>query len=137
MRTYKDLLEQAIEYLQETHQDEILNEHYGDDRATCTYCQLIDDAKKALAVEPDPPTVIIDMDGGLIQWIGADMPMNIIVVDMDIDGVDENEVEIPFYDTPGHFAGAVYQWNDHECIPDEYKAHVLQTIADSEKEGES
>jgi hypothetical protein len=40
-----DALETLTEYLEESHEDEIANEHYGDGSEGCSYCEAIANAK--------------------------------------------------------------------------------------------
>lgn len=39
-------LETLVEYLEETHQDELSNDHYGDEPGTCSYCRAIERANR-------------------------------------------------------------------------------------------
>lgn len=46
-----------------------------------------------VAVEKDYPTVALFLQGGLIQWAGSDRPMNVIIIDDDVNEEDGECVE--------------------------------------------
>ena len=43
-----DVLETTVEYLEESHRQEIDDEHGGDEPGTCSYCKAIEAARAAL-----------------------------------------------------------------------------------------
>lgn len=47
-RDLRDSTRTLMAYLQEVHQEEIDNHHYGDQQAKCSYCIEIDRARKLL-----------------------------------------------------------------------------------------
>lgn len=44
----KDMLETAVDYMIEAHEEELNNNHYGDSEGDCSYCQFIGKAKHLL-----------------------------------------------------------------------------------------
>lgn len=40
------------------------------------------------------PTIVIDMDGGLVHCVTADVPVRVIVVDQDIEGSSDRTITI-------------------------------------------
>ena len=43
-------------------------------------------------VEPAKPVVVAHMEGGIIQDLEANVPVTVIVLDADIEGVDEDDI---------------------------------------------
>lgn len=43
-------------------------------------------------VEPAKPVVVAHMEGGIIQNLEANVPVTVIVLDADIEGVDEGDI---------------------------------------------
>lgn len=39
------------------------------------------------------PTIVVHLDGGLVQYVESDAQVNVIIVNHDLDGVDESEVK--------------------------------------------
>lgn len=85
---------------------------YINDEATYwpNLAALCDEAKLALAAPeaalliapPVVPMIIIEMDGGIAQLITANVPVKVCVLDLDIDGADENDLcDIPCFDSGG------------------------------------
>lgn len=48
---------------------------------------------KAKVTESVPPTVVVEMDGGLIQQVSCDQPVRVITLDKDLEGADEEWIE--------------------------------------------
>ncbi len=72
----------------------------------------------AAAITPDlnnPGSVGIRMEGGLIQSVWADRPINVTVIDYDIEGVEEDDL----FDMPQH------DGSTSECYVSEYPAAVM------------
>lgn len=44
------MLEIAVDYLIEAHEEELNNDHYGDGEDNCSYCQFIGKAKYLLGI---------------------------------------------------------------------------------------
>lgn len=40
------------------------------------------------------PTILVGVDGGLVQWASSDAPVNLTVLDMDVEGTD-TYIEVP------------------------------------------
>lgn len=40
----------------------------------------------------DKPRIVIKMEGGLIQEIGSDQPVTVLLLDYDIEGADEEDL---------------------------------------------
>ena len=59
--TDREILRTLANYLEETHREEIDNDHYGDDREQCSYCQAIKAARELLATKTEPLKIVIEM----------------------------------------------------------------------------
>jgi hypothetical protein len=51
------------------------------------------------------PKVVITVEGGLIQCIDSEVPLDVAVLDFDIDGADSEELT-EYEDTGGHITNA-------------------------------
>lgn len=75
-------------------------------------------------VEPAKPVVVAHMEGGIIQNLEANVPVTVIVLDADIEGVDEDDI----IEVDG---SEVYPASHHVEIDPEAVADILEQLADA------
>ncbi len=63
------------------------------------HCLNCNTNRVEVKVEPANPVVIANMEGGIIQSVESNVPVTVIVLDADIEGVDESDiVEVDGYE---------------------------------------
>ena len=56
------------------------------------HCLNCNTNRVEVKVEPANPVVIANMEGGIIQSVESNVPVTVIVLDADIEGVDESDI---------------------------------------------
>ena len=56
------------------------------------HCLNCNTNRVEVKVEPAKPVVVAHMEGGIIQNLEANVPVTVIVLDADIEGVDEGDI---------------------------------------------
>ena len=133
--TEREILQRMTDYLEKTHGKEIYDGHGGDDSEgeTCSYCEAIQEARDLLAKEPEPVRVLVQIDGDLVQYVGADGPARVAVQDFDMDGLDESYVDRPWRDEDGKIVATLaLEIADRSDDATKYIDTVFQAMADQE-----
>lgn len=47
---------------------------------------------KTMIFEECPPNLVLDLEGGIVHDFNSDQPMNVLLIDHDIDSIDENKI---------------------------------------------
>ncbi|MFJ4291276.1 hypothetical protein ACIP1U_16055 [Cupriavidus sp. NPDC089707] len=42
---------------------------------------------------PAKPTIVVHLDGGLVQYVESDAHVNVVIVDYDLEGAGEDEIK--------------------------------------------
>jgi len=77
------------------------------------------------------PKVIIHLEGGLVQWVYSDTPMDVLIMDSDTDGADPDEI-IKYHDMDGDEGEAVFHYDIPNANPKETK-WVKSVMAEVDK----
>ena len=89
------------------------------------HCLNCNTNRVEVKVEPAKPVVVAHMEGGIIQNLEANVPVTVIVLDADIEGVDEGDI----VEVDGN---EVYPASHHVDVDPEAVADVLEQLADAD-----
>jgi hypothetical protein len=72
--------------------ERLVTDAYPDNPVFVEYDEVDNGIRVVVFENPEPPKVVITMEGGLIQDIKTDSPVNILQLDMDTEGVEDNDL---------------------------------------------
>lgn len=82
--------------------------------------------------EVNIPKIVIEIEGGNIQFITADAPVDIVVLDNDLDNADSSTIIVDGVETP--YYRAIVDYGDEEC--DDFVIAVYKEVEEDERTSE-